>query len=111
MAVKMASDPRLEMTEKDWQTEVTRIAKQWGWLVYHTFLSRWSAPGYPDLVMVNTARKQIIYAELKRERGKLSEKQQEWIEALRACGQQVFVWRPSDIEEVMEILTGARVVL
>lgn len=46
----------------------------------------------------------MIYAELKTDKGKVSEYQQEWLDALKACGQTVYVWRPADIEAIAEIL-------
>ena len=111
MSTLKARDPMLEMTEKQWQSQVVQLAKQWGWRVFHPYLSIKSAPGFPDLHLSHEARRQVIYAELKREKGKLTERQGEYLDHLRACGQQVFVWRPSDLDEVIEILTGARVVL
>ena len=108
MSTLKARDPMLEMTEKQWQSQVVQLAKQWGWRVFHPYLSIKSAP---DLHLSHEARRQVIYAELKREKGKLTERQGEYLDHLRACGQQVFVWRPSDLDEVIEILTGARVVL
>lgn len=53
--------------------------------------------GWPDLAL---CRERLIFAELKTERGKLTEQQTYWIERLRAAGQTVFVWRPSDWPEI-----------
>jgi len=46
----------------------------------------------------------VIFAELKSMRGALTEEQQEWIDTLKAAGQEVYVWRPSDIEEIERVL-------
>ena len=89
------------MTEKDWQKQVVDLAKILGWRVYHPFLSKWSEKGWPDLALV---RERVVYAELKRENGKVSPSQVEWIYALTAAGQEVYVWRPSDFDEVARIL-------
>lgn len=58
--------------------------------------------GFPDLVLVRGHR--VIYAELKSERGKLSDEQARWIADLEAADQAVFVWRPSDWADVERIL-------
>ena len=90
-----------ELTEKQWQNQVTSLAKTLGYKVYHTFLSRWSDAGFPDLVLVGH---RVIYAELKREKGKCTESQAGWIRDLRLAGAEVYVWRPSDWDEVVEVL-------
>jgi hypothetical protein len=42
---------------------------------------------------------------LKSEKGKTSEHQERWLGLLRACpGIEVFLWRPSDLERVAEVL-------
>lgn len=89
-------------TEKQWQATVVEYAKLRGWRTYHTWISLRSAPGFPDLVLVRRPR--VVFAELKSERGALSEKQEAWLEDLRASGQNVFVWRPSDWPEVERVL-------
>ena len=38
------------LTEKDWQAEVEAYLVERGWQIYHTWSSRHSAPGFPDLV-------------------------------------------------------------
>ena len=72
-----------------------------GWQWYHTGDSRKSNAGFPDLVMV---RERVVYAELKKQSGKVSPEQQVWIDALRAAGEEVYVWRPSDWDEICKIL-------
>ena len=37
------------LNEKKFQSQVVRIAKVFGWLCYHTYDSRRSEPGFPDL--------------------------------------------------------------
>ena len=55
--------------------------------------------GFPDLVLVHETRG-LVFAELKSEKGRLSHKQQRWIDLLRLAGQEVYVWKPSDFGEV-----------
>lgn len=85
----------LAMSEAELQRMVVQLAKLRGWLTYHTYDSRRSDEGFPDLVMV---RERVIYVELKGERRdrKLSKVQQEWVGRLHDAGQEVYVWRPSD---------------
>jgi hypothetical protein len=47
----------------------------------------------------------LVFAELKREGGKLTVEQERWLELLRQCpGVETFVWRPADWPTVMETL-------
>lgn len=97
----MRKDPN-NPSEKDWQRWVVKWAKSLGWDVFENKFSLYAKPGFPDLVLCNPPR--LIYAELKSNKGKLRPEQEIWIENLRACGQQVFVWRPQDEEMVMGYL-------
>ncbi|MFF5791110.1 VRR-NUC domain-containing protein [Paeniglutamicibacter sp. NPDC012692] len=86
------------MSEKNFQTRVIQLAKFHGFeLVYHTHNSQRSAPGFPDLVMVSTQRKRILYRELKAAKGRVTADQQEWLNALARTGQDAGVWRPADL--------------
>lgn len=89
------------MLERKWQKIVTRLARTLGWLVYHTYDSRRSAKGFPDLVLV---RDRVVWAELKSLRGRLRAMQGVWLDALRAAGQEVYLWRPCDLDRVKEVL-------
>jgi hypothetical protein len=94
--------PELVLTEKEWQRQVLDLARLCGWRHgYHTFDSRRSASGFPDLVLV---RERVIFAELKSETGKLSAAQADWLAALEAAGAETYVWRPSDVVDVMQAL-------
>jgi len=90
------------MTEKDFQSQVEKIAKQCGWLCYHTYDSRRSEPGFPDLVLV---KERVIFAELKTDSGKLSPAQMIWEQKLIAAGAEYRLWRPGDIQNIVKILT------
>lgn len=90
------------LTEKRWMAQVVTLATNLGWRAYHTFDSRRSAAGFPDLVLVKRPR--IVWAELKREGAGATPEQLAWMEDLRACGQQVYLWWPSDLDEVVEVL-------
>ena len=89
------------MTEKRFQYYLVRHAKNRGWLCYHTFDSRRSEPGFPDLVLV---RDKILYRELKTNKGRLTRAQKAWGESLTAAGADYAVWRPKEILEILETL-------
>jgi hypothetical protein len=81
------------MTERQLMDRVTSMAKARGWLCYHTWQSRHSEAGFPDLVLVRTHRAdmRVLYLELKRDKGRLTQAQQAWIDALRNAQQEVRV--------------------
>jgi hypothetical protein len=79
-----------------------RYARLMGWSVFFVHDSRHSPAGWPDLVLIRRPR--IVFAELKSERGRLTDDQRQTIEELRACGQEVFVWKPSAWQEIEEVL-------
>jgi len=70
---------------------------QGGW---RTALS--GEPGFPDYIATRDGA--LIFFELKSERGQVAPWQREWLEDLRACGQRVYLWRPSDWDEIVKIL-------
>ena len=84
----------LPMSEKQLQAAVVAMARHLGWRVYHTFDSRRSDAGFPDLVLVRGSR--LVFAELKTAKGPVSDYQARWLEALGATAAEVFLWRPAD---------------
>ena len=97
------------MTETQFLKSVVSVAEDGGWLVYHTYDSRRSQAGFPDLVMTRAGR--TIFAELKSQKGRIKAAQQEWLDALdKTEGLEVFLWRPSDMDEVVKNLMGHRIV-
>jgi hypothetical protein len=81
---------------------VIELANLYGWLHYHTHDSRNSSAGFPDLVLVRKGF--LIFAELKSETGRLSRMQQVWLDELKGAVGAVYVWRPSDLVAIQEIL-------
>ena len=108
MALTKERNPRraLQATEAEWSRTFKQLLTTLGWTGYHTWMSRFSEAGYPDWTCFSVRQQRVIWVELKSETGKVSQAQQKWIDALRACGQEVYVWRPSDFEEAAEILKG-----
>lgn len=89
--------------ERDFQALVVQLARLRGWRVYHTFDSRRSPAGFPDLVLARPPR--LVIAELKSEKGRVADEQREWLRDFLACG--VFetkLWRPSDWQEIEDVL-------
>lgn len=74
-------------------------------------------PGFPDILAAKefgTVGAQIaktnkegrlIFAELKVGNSKPTLEQVMWLNLLTACGQEVYLWMPSDLEEIQIILT------
>jgi hypothetical protein len=83
------------VTERQFQEWVMGTARRLGWMVHHTHDSRtnhWGADrGVPDLTLARGGR--VLLVELKTEKGRLSDAQVAWAEAL---GMNWRVWRPSD---------------
>ena len=97
------------ISERDWQNQVHRLAHDLGWKYYHAPDNRpvhgriqKVVAGFPDCVLVKGNR--LIFAELKKELGIVSEAQESWLAALAATGVECYVWRPSQMREVQQIL-------
>lgn len=86
------------MTEKALSQHVVNLARMLGWRVarWPTWRATGTDPGVPDLVCARDGR--AVFFELKREDGKLSDAQYEWIKALgdNMGRAEVYVVRPSD---------------
>lgn len=98
-------------TERDFGKQVEDLLNLFGWRWCHFRPARteqgWRTAlsgyrGFPDYIAVKG--NSLLIAELKGDKGKVTLQQQEWLSALRACGQEVYVWRPGDIEEIARIL-------
>lgn len=86
------------MNEKEFQGNVVELAHYMGYLTYHTFDSRRSEPGFPDLVIAGKNR--ILFREIKTEKGMLTAAQLTWGGALTAGQGDWDVWRPSEMDRV-----------
>ncbi len=101
------------MTENDLLLQIIDLAHIYGWQVVHfrpALTSKgWRTPvqadgkGFPDLIMLNG--KEMIVAEVKSDKGKVSLEQDTWLDAFREVGAETFVWRPKDWEAIQERLT------
>jgi len=85
------------MTEAELLDAVKTLARFTGWTPYHTHTSKHSDAGFPDLVLVRG--QELIFAELKRDRGALTAQQRVWLDQLRDVRSiDVYEWRPAAFE-------------
>jgi len=93
----------LQVTEKEFLQQVRELASLCGWLVYHTYDSRRSPEGFPDLVLVRGDK--VIFAELKSEKGRVRPEQRMWLDALEKVRRsEACLWRPNDWDRIVEVL-------
>jgi hypothetical protein len=90
------------MTEKAFQSDVMQVAKMLGWLCYHTYDSRRSASGFPDLVLV---RERVLFRELKVGKNKLSQSQELWRDSIMDTGGDWAEWRETDMDDIVADLS------
>ena len=92
------------LSEKDFQAQIVELAEKIGWRKYHTYDSRRSDPGFPDLVLALVPRLIFVECKLDKASSKLTQNQRDWLEILKLCGQEVYVWRPSDWDTIVKVL-------
>lgn len=101
-------------SEVAFQTWVLNIAGFGGWhLTYHTHDSRRSQPGFPDLQLVREQTDvyvpELVVAELKGAKTRVSPEQLRWLEAYRTLGIEAYLWRdPVDRDEIQARLLRPR---
>lgn len=109
-----ANSAKPEPTEKEFQAQVIALAQLTGHKVAHFRPARttdgdWRTPvaadgaGFPDLVIVG--RGKVIFAELKAEAGTATTLQVDWLEQIRAAGGQAYLWKPSDWNDIEDVLS------
>ena len=110
------SGDKVKISEEQFLKQVIMLANAFHWKVAHfrTSLSqsgKWitavqgDGKGFPDLVLVRLDPPEVIFAELKSQKGRLSPEQKEWLDLLKGSGQQVYVWRPDDYGDIKLILS------
>lgn len=93
-----AAPPAGPMSERQLQSHVIELARLLGYRYYHTYDSRRSVPGFPDLVLAHPRSGALIFAELKSDSGKVTPDQDVWLRVLGVRGV-AFVWRPADLRD------------
>jgi hypothetical protein len=96
------------MSEAIFQAKVIQLAKMNGWRVFHPMKMQardgsWRTAlsgdkGWPDLALAHRDRGFII-AELKTDKGRLTEEQQQWLYHL-APWAECHLWRPEDLNKI-----------
>jgi VRR-NUC domain len=106
-----------EISEKAFQKQIMDLARMYGWRVAHfsdsrkqvkpgVFVGDADAAGFPDLFLIRPP--EILVIEVKKELGKTTDIQEEWLADFRACGIEAFVARPSTFDEILARLTKSR---
>jgi predicted SnoaL-like aldol condensation-catalyzing enzyme len=70
------------LTEQDIQRGITDLLKQLGFMCYHTWMSKHSAAGFPDVVAVRDDGA-LVVVECKSAKGRLGMDQMRWIVCFR----------------------------
>ncbi len=100
-----------QMSEKTLQNRIMDRAKRRGWKTAHVgkgiaAFTKDGQPifvtamdnGWPDLTLAKAGHN-LIFMELKKEQGEVSDDQKFWLNLLNACGASAIVVRPSDLRE------------
>lgn len=94
------------MPEEDLLIAVETEATLGGWRYHHIrradLAQQQGDPGWPDFLALRGGR--IVVAELKAAQGRVEPAQQAWLDAWAAAGAEVFVWRPTDLARIREVL-------
>lgn len=92
-----------QWSEAEFQTKIITEAQQVGWWVYHPYFSKRSEAGWPDLYLMHPDGRRLI-VELKRNRGYSTPIQRKCHARFRVAGEEVLVWRPRDLEMILETI-------
>ncbi len=95
-------------TERQVQDIIIKMARYLGWKTYHTYDSRRSDIGFPDLCMIHADFAHTIWIEVKGPKGRTRPEQVtwlSWINEQRATRLGIVVF-PPDIDAVEQLLRG-----
>lgn len=88
-------------TEKEFQAQVVKEFKTFGWKPYHTHDSRKSAAGFPDLCIGRIGL--VVVAELKVGKNEPTPDQVEWLNFWKSAGVPTYLWRPADWQDIAAV--------
>ena len=94
-------------SEADFRGQIVRLAATLGWKHFHPAYAPFADAGWPDLVLVSRTQKRVIFAELK-VKAKVSDAQMDWLDLLIICGQECYIWKPADMDGIIEVLQGGK---
>lgn len=93
---------RPELAETAFQAQVVKVAKLFGWWIWHDNSTQGrNVAGLPDLILI---RERVIWAELKKETGRVSRAQRDVTALLHGADAEVYLWRPADLPEIQRVL-------
>lgn len=109
--------PQVPISETEWQEQVIELAHTLGWK--HMFVRRsigkgkkWTTAtnvkGWLDLTMWSERQQRVMFVELKSEAGEPTPEQIAMMKSWSLAGQEVYLWRPSDLEEAARVLRGPK---
>ncbi len=107
---RVSADPEadLAMDEKTFMWKIVALAESLGWSYYHTYDSRRSRPGYPDLHLWRMAKGdrpgRSLWIECKTAKGRLTGEQELVIGEMLSAGCEVHVFRPADWNKIEKLL-------
>jgi hypothetical protein len=105
------------MKESEWQQQIIDLMHTYGWrvghfrnvrvqradgTVYHCTPVQADGAGFPDLVALRDEREIVV--EAKMPGNKPTDTQEEWLDAFRNAGAEVYIWFPKDWEEAVKVL-------
>jgi hypothetical protein len=94
--------------ESDFQARIKAMAERYGWKVWHVPAPmRWDparkswvpareGAGLPDLILLHDDPPRLVFLELKRKGGTLSEKQLDFLKAAKVVAEAAWAWPESD---------------
>jgi hypothetical protein len=116
--VKLTELERLErsLSEAEFREQVHDLAALLGWQWMYVFPLKsskgWRTPtggplgsGWPDDTLVHRAKRRIVFAEVKSQTGAVRADQAAVLAFLREAGQEAYLWRPSDLPQIQEVLS------
>lgn len=89
-----------KMSERELQDAILDYATLRNWRTYHTFDSRHSSSGFPDIILCR--RERLLAIELKSDTGRITGEQLAWLGSFADAGAETYVWRPADWPDVVE---------
>ena len=92
--------PAEGISEKEFQAKVIELVKSYGWMAYHTFDSRRSEAGFPDLLLLRG--EEIVVLELKVPPNKATAKQRAWLKAFERAHVGAHLVYPTDWNLLVE---------
>ena len=92
-----------KLTEAQFQQQYCALAQMLGWRIFRQRYALGADPGWPDVVALRGTR--IVAAELKAQRGRVTDAQTDWIAAFNMLdGGEGHLWWPQDIDEITRVL-------